>query len=183
LEIKTIAQWDEQLWDLVRPIYQEGFAKKGAKPEKIIRNMFRQQLCFLHIGFLKGQVASIALTGKLKETRVLLIDYLAVSEVYRNHGYGRKMVACIQDWALSSGNYDSLLIEVESEETTENLARINFWKKCGFTQTDYLHQYIWVPETYLAMYKKLRPGANLSEDGRVLFQYISQFHKASYQRK
>ncbi|MGG3467123.1 GNAT family N-acetyltransferase [Neobacillus pocheonensis] len=181
MEFKTLYHWDDKIWELVSPIYHQAFAEKGAKPEKIIRNMFQKGICFLHLGIKNGKVVSMALTGKLKGIHALLIDYIAVHEDWQNHGYGLRMMNGIKDWALSSGTFDSLLIEVESEVTSENLARINFWKKCGFKLTDYIHHYIWVPEPYQAMYLKLQTDAEINGDGELLFKYIGQFHKVSYQ--
>ncbi|MCM3727561.1 GNAT family N-acetyltransferase [Neobacillus cucumis] len=182
LEFLTFDQWDDHLWDSVRPIYNEAFAEKGAKPEKIIRNMFRKQLCFLHIGLDDGRVAAMSLTGKLKEANSLLIDYFAVKEELRGQSFGTHLLKYIEDWAMTSEHYNSLIIEVEAEETPENQARAAFWKRSGFVLTEYIHQYIWVPEPYQAMYKKLRPDTKLSTDGKILFTYIGQFHKESFQR-
>lgn len=181
MEFKTIYQWDEKLWTEVGPIYLQAFAEKGAKPEKIIRNMFRKQICFLHFGIAEDEIVSMALTGKMEGTSCLLIDYLAVHEKWQKLGLGMKLLEYIQEWSLYEGGCDSLIIEVESDETRENLARINFWKKCGFKLTDYIHHYIWVPEPYQAMYLKLQTDAILPEDGKDLFKNIGQFHKESYQ--
>ena len=181
LKYLTVDQWDDDLWEKVQPIYDQAFADKGAKPEKIIRTMFRKQLCFLHVGVMDGRVAVIALTGKLKEAKSLLIDYLAVKEEQRGQGIGTQMVEYIEDWAMTTGDYSSLIIEVEAEETPENRARVAFWERCGFILTDYIHHYIWVPEPYQAMYKKLRLITELPTDGEILFTYIGQFHKASFQ--
>ncbi|WP_160723377.1 GNAT family N-acetyltransferase [Bacillus sp. USDA818B3_A] len=175
-------QWDEQLWNKVSPIYKQAFADKGAKPDKIIRNMFRKQLCFLHVCLINGQVAAMAITGKLDEARSLLIDYLAVEQSMRGRGLGNKMLKWIEEWAMASEIYKQLIIEVEADETAENRTRISFWERCGFTLTDYIHQYIWVPEPYRAMHKKLQSETECTTDGRVLFHYIGHFHKQSFQR-
>jgi GNAT superfamily N-acetyltransferase len=182
VEFMTLDQWNDALWDEVRPIYEQAFADKGAKPEKIIRNMFRKQICFLHIGFIDGRAAAMALTGKMKGTQSLLIDYLAVKNEQRGQGTGIRMLEYIEDWAMTTENYTSLMIEVEAEETPENQARVAFWKRCGFVLTDYIHHYIWVPEPYQAMYKKLKPEKTFPTEGEILFTFISQFHKASFQR-
>ncbi|MGG1675514.1 GNAT family N-acetyltransferase [Neobacillus sp. NRS-1170] len=178
---ETIHQWDEKIWEMVSPIYHHAFAEKGAKPEKIIRNMFRKEICFLHLGFVGEQIVSMSLTGKLKGTQALLIDYLAVHHDYQNQGYGLKTIKYIKEWSKTSGSFDSMVIEVESEATPENLVRIHFWQKCGFVLTDYIHHYIWVPEPYQAMFLKLSNDAEIQGHGKLLFKYIGQFHKASYQ--
>jgi GNAT superfamily N-acetyltransferase len=181
LEFQTFGQWDEELWEKVSPIYEQAFAGKSAKPEKIIRNMFRKKLCFLHVGFIEGEAVSMALTGGLEGAGALLIDYLAVDERLQNRGIGRSMVEMIKDWCVTGGRFTSIVIEAEAELTPENQARINFWEKCGFTLTDFVHHYIWVPETYRAMFVKLQPDSRLPEDGEELFRYIGRFHKASFQ--
>jgi GNAT superfamily N-acetyltransferase len=182
LEFKTIIQWDEKLWDeQVSPIYHQAFDGKGAKPEKIIRNMFHKQLCYLHIGLNDRQVVAMALTGKLEETHALIIDYLAVHHEWQHRGIGMNILEYIKDWSITKEHVKGLVIEVESEETPETQARNLFWEKGGFTLTEYIHHYIWVPESYRAMYLKMVPDTNLPEQGEELFKYIEKFHKASYQ--
>jgi GNAT superfamily N-acetyltransferase len=181
MEFQTIDHWDEKIWKKVSPVYFQAFAKKGAKPEKIIQNMFRKQICLLHMALKSEEVVAMALTGKLKDPNALLIDYLAVSEDVRGKGIGQKLLEYIKKWAITDGDVDSLLIEVESDATPANLARIHFWIKSGFTLTSYIHHYIWVPEPYRAMYLKVQPGLTLPESGEELFKYISRFHKESYQ--
>jgi GNAT superfamily N-acetyltransferase len=181
LQFITFDQWNDELWQKVLPIYEHAFAGKGAKPEKIIINMFRKHICYLHVGLFGDDVVAMALTGGLKEIRALLIDYLAVAENFQNQGLGREMVDHIKEWCLAEGKFESIVLETEAEDTPENLARIHFWGKCGFTLTDYIHLYIWVPETYRAMFVKLVPNTDLPENGEDLFRYIGEFHKTSFQ--
>jgi GNAT superfamily N-acetyltransferase len=183
VRFETIDQWDEKLWEKIKVIYFEAFGKSGAKPEKIIRNMFAKNLCFLHVAFEGEEVMAMSLTGKLQETNTLLIDYLAVRENKRNHGIGQKLLNYIKKWCISEKHNNSILIEVESEQTEENLKRIQFWKKNQFKLTKYVHHYIWVPEPYQAMYVKLTPDANIPTQGEVLFQWIVHFHKESFNMK
>lgn len=177
----TINKWDDEFWKKANPVYQQAFGEKGAKPEKIIRNMFKKKICYLHLAIIGEDVIGMALTGKLKGSNSLLIDYLAVQKNWRNQGLGLKIMDYIKDWAVNKGNFDSMVIEVESEKLPENLARVHFWEKCGFSLTEYIHQYIWVPEPYQAMFLKLHPNAALPVKGEALFKNIGEFHKASYQ--
>jgi len=85
------------------------------------------------------------------------------------------------NWAQSSGLYDTIIIEVEADKNPENLARIYFWEKCGFILTEYVHDYIWVPEIYQAMYLPLVPDTSTLKNGKELFKFIERFHKASFQ--
>ncbi|HYK73182.1 MAG TPA: GNAT family N-acetyltransferase [Pseudoneobacillus sp.] len=179
----TIDQWDEEIWRQASFIYTQAFGKSGAKPEKIIGNMFAKQLCFLHVVIKENEVIAMALTGKLEGTKALLIDYLAVRDDYRNQGIGHKLLHYIKGWCITQGNFDSIMIEVEADKTPENLKRIHFWEKSNFQLTDYIHQYIWVPEPYQAMYLKLLPEAKIPTKGEQLFQYIIHFHKDSFRLK
>lgn len=179
----TINHWNEELWNQASFIYTQAFGKSGAKPEKIIRNMFTKQLSFLHVALKDKKVIAMAITGKLRGTKALLIDYLAVREDFRNQGIGYMLLAYIKTCCLTEGQFDSLLIEVEADKTQANLKRIHFWEKSDFQLTDYIHQYIWVPEPYQAMYVKLLPEAKLPTKGEELFQYIVQFHRESFQLK
>lgn len=153
---------------------------KGAKPEKIIRNMFQKQMCFFHIAQDESDVYAIALSGKLQGTKMLLIDYLAVREKHRNQGIGSMMMDYIKSWSLTNRKFESIVIEVEAENTTENLARIQFWKKCGFTLTEYNHHYRVVPEPYQAMFLKLVPEAVMPEHGEEFFRWIERFHQKCF---
>jgi len=38
----TVDHWDEDIWQQWKEIYHEAFGRKNAKPEKVIRNMFRR---------------------------------------------------------------------------------------------------------------------------------------------
>ncbi|AZV43148.1 GNAT family N-acetyltransferase [Peribacillus asahii] len=180
MEFKTVDHWDEEVWQKWRSIYYEAFGEKGAKAEKIIRNMFRKQTCFFHIAQDESEVYAIALSGKLRGTTILLIDYLAVREKHRNRGVGRMIINYIISWSINR-EFDSIVIEVEAEQTPENLARIRFWEKCNFMLLPYIHHYRVVPEPYQAMVLKLVPEAELPEKGEEVFHLIERFHKKSFQ--
>jgi GNAT superfamily N-acetyltransferase len=179
LDFHTYVSWDEAIWLKIEPIYHQAFAENGRKSRKIFRKLFEKQMCFLHVGLLDSEVIAMALTGKIEHVPILLIDYLAVREDQRKQGVGQLFMDDIKTWALSK-QYDSIIIEIESDTNPINISRFYFWEKCGFTITDYTHHYIWVPEPYQAMYLNLRPTAALPTDGETLFKYITQFHKIAY---
>jgi GNAT superfamily N-acetyltransferase len=181
MEFKTIDRWDEELWNKAHIVYKQAF-NHGAKPEKIIRNMFDKGICYLHVAIELHEVMAMAITGIVNNGHTLLIDYLAVKEDKRGMGVGHKMLKYIEEWCKSHGWLNSIIIEAESEPTPENKERIHFWEKNGFIKTDYVHQYIWVPEPYLALYKKLSPDADLPIDGEALFQFITGFHRDSFNK-
>jgi GNAT superfamily N-acetyltransferase len=177
----TTTQWDEDLWAKVRDIYLVAFGEHATKPEKIIRNMFARELGTLHVLIENDEVLSMALTGSMPGSNVLLLDYLAVRKDLRGHGVGKDFFDYIKEWAHLQSHYKRILVEVECDETPENLARIHFWEKCGFHQLDdYKHGYKWGPQHYMAMvlYLKHEPDTHLK--GEDCLKYIASFHKESY---
>ncbi|RFU66401.1 GNAT family N-acetyltransferase [Peribacillus saganii] len=184
MEFLTTDQWNEDLWDMVKDIYFEAFKNHSPKPETIIRNMFAKRLCSLHVVIEGTHTVAMALTGSIRDSRILLIDYLAVEKEYQNRGIGKGLNKYIREWAVAHKKFDTILIEVESEKIIDNIARIRFWEKCGYLLLkDYTHQYIWVPELYQAMYISLQKGGKVTFTGQELFKYIESFHKASFRRR
>ncbi|MDZ5472834.1 GNAT family N-acetyltransferase [Bacillus sp. 31A1R] len=178
MNIITTGVWDDDLWRDAGPLYLEAFGDKGAKPVKIIKNMFEQGMAELHVGYNESKAVGMALTGKLESDKVMIIDYVAVSEKERGHGLGKHFVDYLRQKAVDYG-YQKLIIEVESEDTLENRKRIEFWQSCGFHLTEYVHHYIWVPETYHAMYLPMITEQR-KETGEELFKYINTFHRLSF---
>ncbi|WP_251550692.1 GNAT family N-acetyltransferase [Neobacillus muris] len=180
VEFKTFEGWHQEIWEKVRPIYEQAFSNRGGKPEKVIRYMLLKGISSLHIAYIGDRAVGMALTGCLNGGRALVIDYLAVDQDYRNQGIGRKLVAYIKRWATEKGLFDSIIIEIEADHSDENSKRRHFWEECHFTLTDYVHHYIWVPEPYQAMYLPLVPASNVPVEGKALFRYIGKFHKESF---
>lgn len=178
MRIKTVNTWDDELWQDANPLYLEAFGNKGAKPVHIIKNMFAQGIAELHVGYNESVAVVMALTGKILSDKVMIIDYLAVSEKERGSGLGKYLVDYLREKAASEG-YQKLVIEAESEETPSNKRRIHFWQSCGFFLTHYVHHYIWVPETYHAMYVPLN-GDSRKITGEELFVHINTFHRLSF---
>ncbi|MEH7180311.1 GNAT family N-acetyltransferase [Neobacillus vireti] len=181
MEFITSNHWDEELWQNVRGIYTVAFGEHATKPEKIIRNMFARNLCSLHVLKESDIVLSMALTGSLPGSSVLLLDYLAVRKDLRGRGVGIAFFDYINEWARSQNQYNRILVEVECDETPQNIARIHFWEKCGFQLLDdYKHCYKWGPQHYMAMvlYLKSKPATPLK--GEDCLKYMASFHKESY---
>ncbi|MCT8138428.1 GNAT family N-acetyltransferase [Anaerobacillus sp. CMMVII] len=178
MKIKTVCTWDDELWQDASALYLEAFGDKGAKPVKIIKNMFAQGIAELHVGYNNSVAVAMALTGKLVSDQVMIIDYLAVSEKERGQGLGQQFVTYLRQKAIDQG-YHKIIIEAESEATPDNRGRIHFWQSCGFLLTEYVHQYIWVPETYHAMYFPLITELK-KVAGEELFVFINTFHRLSF---
>lgn len=185
LKYKTISSWDEQLWEQASIIYEEAFRDHSPKSDAIIRNMFVHNLCYLHVVINEREhtapVIGMAISGKLPLLHSCLIDYIAISKKHRNNGYGSMLVNYIKNWAITTIKYDGMIVEVEADNTEINKKRINFWEKCGFQQTNYIHKYIWVPEPYMAMYQRLSHYSTIPANGVELFKHIGTYHKKCFQ--
>ena len=185
LTYRTFDYWDEEIWNRARPIYEEAFGKHGAKSTAVICNMFRKQMIFLHIVMDETEnnpkVVGMAITGKLKVLNSLLIDYLAIKKSFRDQGIGALFVQYIKDLALSKFDCDSMILEIEATEDPVYQKRIQFWEKCGFHLTVYIHDYKVVPEPYQAMYQKLTPQSNITMEGKELFKHLGHFHRKCFQ--
>lgn len=178
----TLDALDEVWWPQARALYHDAFPH-GRKPDSIIGAMFERGMSYLHLIVEEDSVIAMAITGLTGPSKsLLLIDYLAVRKDHRGQGIGRRMIEELKQWA-EPAKLSGMIIEVESEDTPENRQRILFWEKCGFTITDYVHTYIWVPEPYRAMYMRLSAGEQtIPEDGESLFGYITSFHTQAFRK-
>lgn len=181
MDYLVTSEWDDSLWRKVEPVYREAFPEHRGKSIGVIRRMFERKLSELHTWSEAGKIVAMALTSTDRHAHVLVLDYLAVRANRRGSGLGRHCVEAISQWAVTTQCCSALIIEVEAELTEENAERIRFWRKTGFQLTSYVHPYIWVPETYHAMYLPLEPSFTPGEeDGRSLFKFITNYHEKAY---
>jgi GNAT superfamily N-acetyltransferase len=103
MKIKTICNWNDELWQEIGTLYIEAFGDKGAKPSQIIKNMLTQGTAELHVGYKDSVAIVMALTGKLVNERIMIIDYLAVSAKERGHGLGKQFVDYLRQKAATGG--------------------------------------------------------------------------------
>ncbi|PWW04794.1 acetyltransferase (GNAT) family protein [Paenibacillus cellulosilyticus] len=175
-------QWEEERWNAVEPIYEEAFPLDGKKSRAIIQGMFAKKMCQLHTLALGEQMVAMALTGVDAQANAVIVDYLAVRANVRGSGFGRLLLDQIKQWAREKMSCRGLIVEVESDLTEDNEQRIRFWQSNGFELTDYVHQYIWVPEPYRAMALSFDSSDKLPDDGKQLFKSITRFHERAYRR-
>ncbi|MGV3466336.1 MAG: GNAT family N-acetyltransferase [Heyndrickxia sp.] len=178
MEFQTVETWDELLWNDAEKIYEDAFPAHSRKKRTIIQKMFEQKMCFLHIAYNENEMVAMALSGKVDNPEILILDYIAVKKNYQHHGIGRKFVEYIKNWSKKYEKFSIIVVEVEADEGPINEKRIEFWTKCDFRLTDYVHSYIWVPEKYKAMYYTLI--SSIPPEGQELFSYITEFHKKGY---
>lgn len=187
LEFRTYRQLDTPDWPAALALYHRSFPA-GRKPDAILAGMFAKGMSELHTATLPHarELAAMAVTGVIPAANLLLIDYLAVQEQLRGGGIGRRFVRRLAEWAREDMRLSGMLLEAEAEPGPDNERRIRFWESCGFTLTDYVHRYRWVPETYRAMYLPFGEDQALREQardgGRALFRYIESFHKQAFAR-
>ncbi|MFB9328509.1 GNAT family N-acetyltransferase [Paenibacillus aurantiacus] len=181
MELTTMHELDAFWWQKTKPMYMSAFGN-GGKTEQVIRRMFERRLALFHVFHEHNEAYGMAFSSISSDRKALIVDYLTVNDEQRGHGHGREFVRALLNWG-SEQRLQAVIIEVESDPSPVNLARIRFWEKCGFSITDYVHHYIWVPEPYRAMYAKLDPHAELPfTDGQKLFRYITNFHRKAYAR-
>lgn len=178
----TLEQLDDKLWPLAKALYDQAFAIEGRKADSILTGMFAKKMCQLQLAVDGDEVTAMAITGITGEGKLLIIDYIAVREDLRGNQIGRSFVNAIKLWAQQEKGLQGIVIEVESEDTPVNKKRIRFWERCGFTLMDYVHQYIWVPEPYQAMYLRLDAAAAWPDNERKLFRTIEAFHNRAYSK-
>ncbi|MDQ1913822.1 GNAT family N-acetyltransferase [Paenibacillus sp. GD4] len=178
MKLVTMNHWDPERWMQAEPIYREAFPT-GRKGDLIIRRLLEQHAGYLHLAVEKNEVQAMAISAPIKEVDALLIDYLAVRHELRGQGIGQRFLELLKAWTVQQG-MKGMLLEIESDEGETNPARRRFWEQAGFTLTEYVHEYIWVPEPYQAMYLHLREGSKMPEEGEELFRHITHFHKKAW---
>jgi GNAT superfamily N-acetyltransferase len=194
----TLSHLNHPLWPEARRIYEEAFPPHSRKPEPLIGSMLERGLALVHILAAEPSaddsadglgVVAMAIAGSSGGGCVLVVDYLAVDIGARGKGYGTCLIAEIDRWAGRHTGALALVVEAESEPSDENRRRLRFWEQAGFQATEYIHQYIWVPEPYRALYRPLSSGGGLTPDeemlfreggGQQLFRWISEFHRRGY---
>ena len=153
----TLDTLDEVWWPQAR-LYIMMLFRMGVSQSASLASCLSAGMSNLHLIVEEEEVIAMAITGLTGPlSSLLLIDYLAVREDHRGQGIGLSLVEELKSWAKSAHGHrlSGMIVEVESEDTPENRQRILFWEKSGFTITEYVHTYIWVPEPYQAMYMKL----------------------------
>ncbi|QAY65855.1 GNAT family N-acetyltransferase [Paenibacillus protaetiae] len=177
-------QWDETLWAKAKPVYEAAFPEHGRKKDAIVKRMFERKLCELHVWLddIGSEAAAMALTAADPNAGVLVIDYFAVRRENRGQGIGMACMADMRRWAEHVKKCRGIVIEAEADDSADNANRMRFWVKAGFKPTDYVHAYIWVPETYRALALSLDASNPLPEDGEQLFKPILRYHEKAYRR-
>lgn len=184
MEFITVKDWNEALWKQAEPVYEEAFPEHGRKSRLIVKRMLEQGIGMLHIWKQGEETAAMALSGIDRSRNILVLDYIAVRKTSRGNGLGLACLDDIRRYAKEEAGCRAIVIEVEAEPSEENERRIRFWEKAGFTLTDYVKSYIWVPETYRAMFLSLDKDIQpVPDDGKEWFKSILKYHEQAYRNR
>lgn len=101
--------------------------------------------CNNSIGFVKGSLA--------KEESILWLNTLAIDTPFQSYGYGKQVILMLEKYFMQKYNVGKMCLSVSKD----NSSGVNFWKKCGFSECDFivpedLHK---LTEHTLIMLKKL----------------------------
>ena len=114
-------------------IYQEAFPPSEQQPLSKISERIIAGKSQLFVGIIEEEVFCMALLWDFSHTDFTLLDYMAVSERYRNNHFGSKMFHFLVDKVKC--NHKFLLLEVENylfgDNREQRKKRINFYLKNG----------------------------------------------------
>jgi ribosomal protein S18 acetylase RimI-like enzyme len=97
------------------------------------------------IGLVKGSLA--------KAENILWLHSLAIDKPFQSKGYGRRVIQMLENYFKQYYNIGKMCLSVSKN----NSSGMNFWKKCGFTECDFisLEDFYKQTENVQIMWKKL----------------------------
>jgi hypothetical protein len=114
-------------------IYQKAFPPSERQPLSKISERITARKSELFVGIMDEEVICMALLWDFSNTDFTLLDYMAVSEIYRNNHFGSKLFNFLVDKV--KGNHKFLLLEVENylfgKNREQRKKRINFYLNNG----------------------------------------------------
>ena len=93
-------------------IYTNAFPANERQPLAVIKQRVDEGLSTLFIGCIKKEVIMLALLFNLKNQHFILLDYLAVKEVFQSAGIGSAFLSFIKIYIQKINKH--LMIETES---------------------------------------------------------------------
>lgn len=133
LIFKQILGTKDLYYDDAMLIYQEAFPPSERQPLAKISERITARKSQLFVGITDEEVICMALLWDFSNTDFTLLDYMAVSEKYRNNHFGSKLFHFLVDKLKS--NHKFLLLEVENymfgDNREQRKKRINFYFKNG----------------------------------------------------
>lgn len=131
MKLTRYGEGDRQTLKNFKKLYTAAFPKEERKPFKMITDMHKiGKADMLKIESETGEFLGLAFL--VLDEGLVLLDYFAIEEEQRCHGYGRLALELIKERYQGT----PILIEIEdpnedSPNKSERLRRLNFYKECG----------------------------------------------------
>jgi ribosomal protein S18 acetylase RimI-like enzyme len=131
IKLNRITNQDDNTGKAAMLIYENAFPIEEKRPIERHIKLMKENPLFRFYAAMKGEkVIGMIVLWELNDFTYL--DYLAVSQDYRNKGYGKLMIRQLQQL------YDSLIVlEVEMPDNDLAKRRIKFYTQLGFNLLDF----------------------------------------------
>ncbi|MBE6851026.1 MAG: GNAT family N-acetyltransferase [Ruminococcus sp.] len=131
MELKIASQ--EQL-KFIKKLYLSAFPPEERKPFALILRQRAKGLLQVFTAMDEGEPVGFAITAV--SDSLILLDYLAVSDVFRNRGYGSEILKALAVYYHNT----PMFLEIETPDAhapnqAERLARKSFYLRNGYYET------------------------------------------------
>ena len=114
-------------------IYMESFPSNERQPLPVMKRRVEEGRSKLYVGFHQNEIACIAFLYHFNKSDFVFLDYMAVTEKFRNYKIGSRFFSFLIAKVVSAEKY--LLLEVEDylygNNTEQRKKRINFYIRNG----------------------------------------------------
>ena len=110
-------------------IYLKAFPSNERQPISVLKRRIEEGRSHLYLGSHRDEVVCLAFLYNFNESKFVFLDYMAVTDKFRNHKIGSRFFSFLIEKVVSAGKY--LLLEVENylfgDNTIQRKKRINFY--------------------------------------------------------
>jgi ribosomal protein S18 acetylase RimI-like enzyme len=96
------------------------------------QNVFFLDICLVPseelIGLVKGLI--------IDKDKIVWINSLVINKIYQSNGYGKRVMELLEYYLKKNCDVEKIYLSVYKT----NIAGINFWSKCGYSNCDYLYE-------------------------------------------
>jgi GNAT superfamily N-acetyltransferase len=114
-------------------IYIESFPSNERQPLPVLKRRIEEGRSKLYVGFHRKEIVCIAFMYHFNKSDFVFLDYMAVTEKFRNYKIGSSFFSFLIEKVVSAEKY--LLLEVENylfgNNTEQRKKRINFYIRNG----------------------------------------------------
>ena len=170
-------------------IYINSFPPNERHSVGVIEKRARGKLYKIFVGRLEKKVVFMALLYPLKNTRYILLDYMATLKDFRNKGIGAKFMKNLYKELENNTSYDFIIFEVENPRYGDNKEyrkkRVEFYKRAGAKELKNV-RYVLPPlsgDVPTEMMLMVLPKTNKKTiDGNIVKKVIIQIYRELYNR-